>query len=332
MRTQDAKAIHMRDLLAALGHEPQNQTRGEWWYNSPLRQESKPSFKLSSDGRAWYDHGAGIGGNILKFTCLYFGLSEQDISGALRKLDALNIAHATSIGDPSAPSSQPSLWEDAHQKTVEAIEARRAAKAASGGLDYPKEQDDTLSVTKIVPVQSLALLAYLKQRCIDKGTAMPWVQEMHYKRGDKAYFSLVFASDSGGYELRSRGFKSAQGKKDVTLLKVGGGAQESIAVFEGFMDFLSWLQHRGSTKPEMPVLVLNSTSMRKKAVETIQAMENIKTVHLFADRDDSGKALVEYLQTHLQSTEVIDESSLYGAYHDYNEFLVSQKGQVAYMA
>ena len=166
----------MKDLLAALGHEPRHQVRGEWWYNSPLRQETKPSFKLSSDGRAWYDHGAGVGGNILKFVCIYYGLAENDVSGALRKLDGLNIARSASVGDPSAPSVQPSLWEDAHQRDVEAINARRAAKRAAGGTDYPKAAEDSLSIVKIIPVQSLALLAYLKQRGIDKEMAMPWVQ------------------------------------------------------------------------------------------------------------------------------------------------------------
>ena len=325
MRTDQAKAIHMRDLLSALGHEPRHQVRGEWWYNSPLRQETKPSFKLSSDGRAWYDHGAGIGGNILKFVCVYYGLAEKDISGALRKLDTLHIVSATSIGNPSTPSVQPSLWEDAHQRVVDGFEARRAAKRAAGGIDYPKEGEDSLSIVKIIPVQSLALLAYLKQRGIDKEMAMPWVQEMHYQRGDKSYFSLAFASDSGGYELRSRGFKAATGKKDITLLNVGSQTGEGIVVFEGFMDFLSWMQHTGQQKPVMPVLVLNSTGMRKQAVEAIQAMADVRTVHLYADRDDSGQELVQYMEKHLEGIKVIDESPMYTSFHDYNDFLVQNR-------
>lgn len=322
MRTDQAKTIHMKDLLTALGHEPQNQTRGEWWYNSPLRQETKSSFKLSSDGRAWYDHGAGIGGNILKFVCIYYGLPENDVSGALRKLDALNIARSASVGDPSTPSVQPSLWEDAHQR---AVDTHREARATSGRAKHPKEEEDALSIVKIVPVQSLALLAYLKQRGIDKETAMPWVQEMHYRRGEKAYFSLAFASDLGGYELRSRGFKAATGKKDITLLNVGSQTGEGIVVFEGFTDFLSWMQHTGQQKPVMPVLVLNSTSMRKRAVEAIQAMGDVRTVHLYADRDDSGQELVQYMQKHLEGIKVIDESPMYASFHDYNDFLVQNR-------
>ena len=42
------------------------------------------------------------------------------------------------------------------------------------------------------------------------------------------------------------------------------------------MDFLSWMQHTGQQKPVMPVLVLNSVGLRKRAVEAIQAMADVK--------------------------------------------------------
>jgi len=325
MRVDQAKAIHIRDLLATLGHEPQRQVKGEWWYSSPFRQETAASFKISADGRAWYDHGAGSGGNILKFVCMYYGLHTNDISGALGKLDELHITRATNIGNPSNPSTQSSLWEDAHQREIDAIQARRIAKDTPDRVDHQIDGDTTLSITRIQPLQSWALLQYLKERGIDEETARPWIQEMHYKRGDKPYFSLAFASDSGGYELRSRGFKSAQGKKDITILNVGTRAEESIAVFEGFFDFLSWMQHTGQKRPEMPVLVMNSVATRKRAVEAIIDLGTIKTVHLYADRDSSGEELVAYLQEHLERINVIDESSRYAPCHDYNDFLVQHR-------
>lgn len=316
MRTQDAKRIHLKDLLSTLGVEPEYQNRGEWWYCSPFRQEEKASFKVSRDGKAFYDHGAGVGGNILTFVCVYYGLHEQDISGALGKLDALSIVHATSLGDPSSPSAQSSLWENAHQR---AINARRAAKAGSGRVE-PQQDNDGITITKIQPLQSLGLIRYLEQRGIEKATAQPFIQEMHYRRGDKPYYSLAFASRSGGYELRNPYFKGAQGRKDITIVNEGSRAGE-CAVFEGFMDFLSWLQHTGKTKPEMPVVILNSTGMRKRAVEAIQAV-GVETVHLYPDHDESGRDLVRYMQEQLQGCTIIDQSHLYAADHDYNAFLL----------
>ena len=327
MRTQDAKAIHMVDLLADLGHEPQNQARGEWWYNSPFRQETKPSFKVSRDGKAWYDHGAGRGGNILKFVCSYYGLPENDISGALGKLDGLNITRSTTVGDPTVPSSEPSLWENTHQR---AVDARREARRDSGREQHQRSEDDGFSVVKIQPVQNWSLINYLKERGIDAETARPWVQEMHYERNGKPYFSLAFESRSGGFELRNRHFKGGQGKKDISVLSKDNGAGGHIAVFEGFFDFLSWLQHMGSTKPAMPVLVMNSVGLRKRAVDAIQEM-GVNSVHLYADRDKTGRELVEYMAQKLEGIEVIDESGIYASFHDYNEFLI-QNRQAALIA
>ncbi|MCB1810000.1 MAG: DNA primase, partial [Candidatus Competibacteraceae bacterium] len=71
----------MRDLLAALGFKPVKEDKGELWYLSPFRQETDASFKITRDGKAWYDHGEGAGGNILKFACRYYGLADQDIRG-----------------------------------------------------------------------------------------------------------------------------------------------------------------------------------------------------------------------------------------------------------
>lgn len=321
MRTQDAKQIHMKDLLQALGHKPERQDKGEWWFCSPLRKETKPSFKLSRDGKAWYDHGAGIGGNILKFICVYYGIQENDIRSALAKLDELNIARASVTENPASQPAQPSLWENSHQRTVD---DRREASKTSNRANHQKEEDDTLSITRIVPVQSMALIQYLHERGIDKETARPWVQEMHYKRGSGSFYSLAFSSDSGGYELRSRGFKSAQGKKDITLLNRDSRAGK-MAVFEGFFDFLSWIQHTGQKKLSMPVLVLNSVGLKKRAAEAIEKLENIQTVHVYADRDKSGKDLVQYMQERLDGIHVIDESSLYASFHDYNEFVTQNR-------
>ncbi|MEM7132107.1 MAG: toprim domain-containing protein [Chloroflexota bacterium] len=324
MRTQEAKTIHIRDLLSALGCEAVRQVRGEWWYCSPWRQESDASFKISRDGKAWYDHGSGVGGNILKFVCLYYGLAVDDVAGALRKLEALPIARSTSLGDPSLAPVQPSLWEDAHQR---AIDARRAAKEGLDRESHPEGADDALTVLRILPLQSLGLIQYLKERGIDKAIAMPWLQEMHYQRGDRRFYSLAFASRSGGYELRSRGFKSAQGKKDLTLLSpqhATASIPDAVAMFEGFMDFLSWMQHRGSRTLPMPVIILNSASLRKRAVETIQEM-GVGEVHLYLDHDDTGKELVSYLQEKLPDLTLIDQSPLYASFHDYNAFLIQNR-------
>ena len=86
MNIAQAKLIVIPTLLEWLGYVPVRERHGELWYASPFRQETEPSFKLSRDGKAWYDHGAGTGGNILDFAMAYF---QTDVSGALRELERL---------------------------------------------------------------------------------------------------------------------------------------------------------------------------------------------------------------------------------------------------
>ncbi len=61
MNVAQAKEIHLRDLLENLGHDPRRVVSGECWYLSPLRQETDASFKITRDGKAWYDHGGAEG-------------------------------------------------------------------------------------------------------------------------------------------------------------------------------------------------------------------------------------------------------------------------------
>ncbi|MCB0458954.1 MAG: DNA primase, partial [Flavobacteriaceae bacterium] len=37
----------------------------EAWFLSPFRSESQASFKVSKTKNRWYDHGTGIGGNVI---------------------------------------------------------------------------------------------------------------------------------------------------------------------------------------------------------------------------------------------------------------------------
>ena len=118
-------------------------------------------------------------------------------------------------------------------------------------------------VTHIGPVQSQSLLEYLKQRGIDRKRVAPFVKEIRYRRGERSYFSLGFASDSGGIELRSPSFKGTLGTKDMTVIQ---GDPHRVLVFEGFFDFLTAVTLcRGC--PDATVIVLNSVALKEKAAE-----------------------------------------------------------------
>ncbi len=296
MNVAQAKQLHLKAVLARLGHEPQREEKGELWYVSPFREETVASFKLTRDGKAWYDHGAGQGGNILDFAIQYYQLPANGIRDALKRLDSLFA---------STPAQR-----DLYQSTVSV-----AAKPE------PNENPLTLQVDKIQPVQHPALVAYLAQRSIPLGLAQPFVQEMHYRYQEKPYFALAFQNDSGGYELRNPYFKGCYQCKDITRLPLQ--PSQTVAIFEGFMDFLSALAYASSVSFHQ-VLVLNSSSMRERAVETIQRFE-LQQVQLYLDHDAAGQALTTYFQTALMDREVTNQAAFYEGYKDLNEFWVKHQ-------
>lgn len=318
MDTDQAKSIHLCDLLASLGYDPQKETKGERWYLSPFRIEKEPSFKVTRSGRGWYDHGEGKGGNILDFVMHYKG---ADLRGALRFLDGLTFVSAYPVGNAVSRNGSEARSEG-HIEPKE-------VKADICGYEAEKGEFDGLSAVKLQSLNNWALNHYLQSRGIDQNAAQPWVQEIHYRRHENPYieyFALAFANDSGGYELRNQHFQGGIGRKDITTIGVGEGDATKVVLFEGFTDFLSAIMLTGRS-PSLPVVVLNSVAMQHKALQTIQKM-GVTDVHLYRDRDDAGLRLIENFRAQLPALNIIDESNLYREYKDLNEYLVAKNRAV----
>jgi Toprim-like/CHC2 zinc finger len=294
MNTYQAKRIPLRDIFAALGHEPSEphvNAHGELLYSSPFRQETEPSFSLNVERNVWYDFGLGAGGNIIDFGLKYFQVST--VAAVLHELEALM------GGQKNPPALAP-------------------AKPKSP----PKEPEESFTLVKIAPLQNKALIKYLNTRGIDAATAEPYVQEMYYTRHEKRYFSLAFPNVSGGYELRNAYFKGVHKKKDISVIE--GVSTAGVMVFEGFIDFLSALAWHKVTSPPLAVIVLNSVTLRDKALAAIRD-KGVQTVHLYLDHDPAGRELTAFLQQQLAGVEVVDQSAHYGGHKDFNAFLVSQR-------
>jgi len=314
MNSAQAKQIPLAKILERLGHSPHHEVRGDVWYFSPFRKESEASFKIDTRQNVWFDYGEGAGGNGLDLiNYLHHGrkcTDGSDVSFALGKLTELT-------GEYS---------ERQDYKTPDLF-----SRPASTGS--PQKSESTLKVVKVRELRNEALTGYLRERGISLATTRPYVKEIYYKYGGKNYFALCFANDSGGYELRNKYFKGVHGSKDISVIrrknfanqKKNKGEGQAVTVFEGFMDFLSALEYHG--KPiTTPVIVLNSVAMKDRAVEAIKGMEASK-VYLYLDRDNSGRELTGYFQKQLQGITTIDNSDLYAEHKDFNEFLVSSKGQ-----
>lgn len=157
--------------------------------------------------------------------------------------------------------------------------------------------------------------------------AVHYVQEMYYRVGDKPYFALAFKNDAEGYELRNPRFKGSTSPKDITHIRQSGKKNDSCFVFEGVMDYLSFIAIRQKTNPTYPCLdwqdyvILNSTTNVDKALYPLAEYEHI---HCLLDNDDAGRKATQAIQKEY-CWHVRDSSHLYSKYKDLNDYLCGKK-------
>jgi hypothetical protein len=274
---QEAKKIDMVEYLAAIGFEPKRKADNIYWYHSPLRDEKTPSFKVDREKNLWFDFGDGIGGNLIDFGILYYKCSVSDF---MHKLN----------GNYSF------LQPQKQERKLAVPEQHR------------------IIVTEVRPLQNHALLQYIQSRSITLEIANKYCQEATYTNGGKPYFAIAFKNDEGGCELRNKYFKTGSSPKGITHIKNG---QPTVAVFEGFFDFLSFQTlFKNTERANSDYLILNSLSFFEKARPVMESYEQIK---LYMDNNAAGqKFTVSACGT---SKAYSNESTLYAKHEDLNDFL-----------
>lgn len=286
MNCEQANQLDLSEVLRALGHIPVKVRGNDHWYHSPLHKDNTPSFKVNSAKNTWYDFGLGKGGTVVDLVSAMYNC---DIAETLQKLEALSL---------------------------------------NPNLSFPPQKISPESDTPAIKILSLrekitdpGLLEYLHSRNISILVAELYCKQVSYQARGQDYVAIGFKNNSGGFELRSAGFKGSTSPKFVSYLN---RESNGVAVFEGFFDFLSYetLAQKGAIKihdPAPDILVLNSLSFFTRSQ---LLMEKHERIHLFLDNDQAGQKCTKELQ---QRTEkVIDERSLYKGFKDLNEWLVDQ--------
>ena len=293
MTYKEANNISIKDYLNSLGIQPVTEKGSYGMYRSPLREDNTPSFKVDYNANLWCDYGTGEGGTLIDLVMKQNGCNAY---GAICRLEQ----------DDTASFSF-------HGKDLPERDTKRQAASP-------------IEVRRIQPLQNPALMRYLLERGISPGTAAPYVQEMYYRIGGKPYFALAFRNNSGGYELRNPRFKGST-SKDITHIRQKGEPREKCLVFEGFMDYLSFLTLRMKNCPTMPDLdrqdyvILNSTVNVPKAIDVLYPYERI---HCMLDNDEAGYKATRAIELEY-SYRVRDFSHNYRGYSDLNDYLCGRK-------
>ena len=286
MNIDQIKQIKLQGFLATMGCKPVKQYGVNLMYLSPLRTEKHASFKINTELNLWYDFGIGKGGNIIDLAELLYNSS--DVSYLIHQIER-NALGCVSV-------SLPTVKPNAPQNSFENLQV--------------------LSITHP------ALINYLEERCIGIEIARTVCKELHFDTRGKHYFGIGFPNIAGGYEIRNPFFKGGITPKDISLFH-NEESKQSCFVFEGFMDFLSFMMLRRKENDGLKrqdYLVLNSVSNAHKALEPLSHYENVQC---FLDNDEAGRNAYLRLSKELGSS-VLDSSSLYSDFKDLNDYLCAE--------
>ena len=300
MKEEDLSRIKRYPIVEYLerkGIKPVRKTPTYAMYRSPLREETHPSFKVDTEKNLWIDYGEGRGGSIIDLCMRMEGCT---LSEAIRRLGqnaSLDAAYGLSKEKSDIDTSPVTPWQ-------------------------PSGARKLIEVSDTLPSHLEAYLA--DKRCIDLNRARPFLKCICYEVRGRRYQAIGFANLSGGYELQDSGsFKGTIAPKDITPIFTNKQSEHTtdkrqpVCVFEGFIDFLSFL----SMKEEITFhcLVMNSVSNVARAVRYLND-RHLTHIRAFLDNDDAGrKAVGELIRAGFK---VEDMSVYYKNFKDLNEFHV----------
>lgn len=284
MNIEQAKQIPIEIILKSMGLKIERESGNDIWFKSPFSPaEKNASFHSNKQNGYWYCFSNAIGGR--NGIDLVVKVKSCTVNEALQYLKALD--------------------SFSFQKQII-------------GTYEAKKNNNSNNVVKVEFVQHIALKQYLYSRGIIKPYAVRSVREVHYNINEKQYFAIGFRNNSDGWEFRSKYAKICIGKKDITLIE---NQSSIIKVFEGFFDYLSFLQISDEKSiNHSDYLILNSAAL---VVKNIDLLNQYETIELYLDNDITGEKYTNFIIEKYPKAK--DERFIYSKYNDLNEYLCSCK-------
>lgn len=243
---------------------------------------------MNKNRNIWFDFGSARSGDIIDLAVLVY--RTHDISRVLKLIERTA---------PAAP-----------------IKVRTYLPSAAGAAI------GTFRNLQVKRLESVPLLSYLVKRGIDPVIARQECKEARYTCHGKTYFAIAFPNSAGGFEIRNPYYKGAIAPKDVSWVLNGA---DSVCLFEGFMDYLSFLTLQKLGRIQMSsgqadLLVLNSVNNLPRAFERLKCY---KRLYCYLDNDDAGRRVMDMLREEKREC-VHDMMGHYPLYKDLNDLLVGK--------
>ncbi|KQR94208.1 DNA primase [Chryseobacterium sp. Leaf180] len=277
------KNVSIKTVLESFGRFPIKENHKTAFYFAINRDEKKPSLSVDYINNQAFDFGTG---KVYDVIAIVQEINKCSVSDALKYLCKFEFSLI-------------------NKKNFESV-----------------KQEKDYTITKVGLIAHSALIQYLQSRRVYEQSNL--VRQIEYELNGQKYFGVGFFNNSGGIEIRNKYVKICLGKKDVTLIKnnVGRDYKTStthIAIFEGFFDFLTFMNLPVSKIIQPDCLILNSTVMLFKV---LHQLGNYKKILLFLDNDINGKKTSELITNKYKS--VTDYSEVYENFNDLNDFYKQQ--------
>lgn len=251
--------------------------------------------KISVSDKGYFDFKSNQGGQIIKAVMEFEGLNWKDSLDFLQKFSGTNYEHISS-----------NIREE-----------------------LPKLDEKTYSLTTILKPNNQQLIDYYHSRGIDREIIRQYTKQVHYQSGDKHYFGIGLKTNSNSWDVRSTTGKMKLGASDIS--EIGNKESDTIVVFEGMTDMLSFIQmqaDKGKTEIKQKLVCLNTGNNAHKFIEQHQNFNG--NIFLFLDGDEKGDEATKKIQQYFTKSKDMREA--YGIHNgrrgakDLNEVLMEEKG------
>lgn len=302
MKIEELKKIPIWELLSHLGIEPVSKRGGgaQLMYHSPLRPDRNASFSVSTRKNLWMDFGTSQGGNVI------------DLAIALKGY---------------CPFREAVVWLEEQASFFRSDIRYRDVSRNDDSHMSRLSGHSGISNMRVEELTSPRLLEYLESRGIPASIGPRYCKEAHYTVRDREYYGVAFLNILGGMEIRSRSFKGCHGVKAPSVVSVEKTKRTSCCcVFEGFMDFLSYMVLEEKGVPDIvqsfpyDCIILNSTSIIQRAIPFIGVYH---IAYCYLDNDFAGKQALDTLDL-LMPGRIFEMSTRFSPYNDLNDYLMQQ--------
>ena len=351
----DLKNISIRQFLARRGILPKYERNGYGMYLSPLREERTPSFKVDYVRNLWYDFGLGEGGTLLT---LVMRLERCDSREAVRRLQNGEKRDAGSASLSPSVGERPAVGGPSPVVRLAAVPALRIL--SDDPLRHPALVG-YLASRGIVPSVAAAFCREVRYEVNGRtffavgfrNDAGGWeLRSARFKggsspkhittlKGCNATNAISAVIDSNAINAPND-VSAITASNAITDCPITGAtasfhagndpmacesdrampaSHASVMVFEGFIDFLSYLSLANNIHPVSDTVVLNSVVNLSKAVPFLNRHP---IIHVFFDNDEAGHKTISDLIRLCPRSEVIDQSHFYRGHKDVNDYLIAR--------